>query len=1475
MTFKVAIIGMACRFPGASDTETFWRNIRSGVDAVSDYPMRERWGQPDAFYDPAHGPAMDRTYCRRGGVVSGLTFNPMEYGIVPREVEEADAEQFVMLDLAREALAEAGVDHHSRGRAPLDTGVIIGRTLSFGPVVLRFIDRLKMLPQIETMLRTHCPSLKESELNRFSEQFLAERGAGFEHSQARNLVPGFTAARIANRLNLRGPNYILDAACASSLIALESAIQQLEQGSCDMMLAGGIHLPISHTFWSLFSSMGALSQRETITPFDQGADGLLLGEGAGLVLLKPLETALADGNRIHAVIEGVGSCSDGRAESLLAPYSYGQVKAIENAWRKTDLDPARLDYLECHGTGMPRGDEVESQSIRSFYGEHLKGRDTPMGSVKSMIGHTLGAAGIAGVIKTACALRDGVVPPSLHCERVREDLAEARFHVPGQARPWSGNGPRLAGVSAFGFGGINGHAVLSEAPQARTRGATVGGTAVGGWRPSPASRETLLALARPDVDALLDALDRGDRDPGSGPCRLVVIDPTPERVAKARRLVVRGKACQGRQDIFFSPHGVLQEGGQVAFLFPGLGDQVNPEFRALADRIGLDLSHLERDADTDLIRQSVDSVLSSYTLCRALETFGVRADAMVGHSLGEWISCVASGLIDEDTPVALTREFAGLSDRFMGRGYHLLAVWCGADDLHDRLADIDDLHIAVDNCPRHTVLCGSRSALDQAEARLQADGVLAFDLGIEAASHSPFIRESLSLIRPVVDKVTVHSPRVQLWSSSLAAPFPKTTEAVRDTLYETMARPVRFRDVIEAMYQDGVRAFVQMGNAGLTGFVNDTLAGRPGLTLDAAGRDKSPEQMLRRIAAGLFVEGRAVELEAVGFVTEAPGTDTVTPPRGVTVSLDPALVEKTRLPEPPLPAPGVAATTRPPAAESGAYAEALHRSLARFQHSQQAVLSAYSATPAQAGSAPTPDARAPEPKPEPVAAPAPEPEVLYRETLAIDHDRYPELFDHEIYKAPPGAGIAERSAVVPMTMMIELACDVIQRAVPERVVIAVDKVLSFRFVTVTEPLRLEARVYRKGEHRYSVVVGDHFSCVVDTADTWPDAPRVQAEDWTIDREVPATNPIPFERVYHDRWLFHGPKYQGLIEAPRLGERGALGRTIAAGGKGALLDGAFQMSGLWFYSFHKDNNVVLPLKIERVELFASFAELQASREPYDCRMSVDRIGDNEFVYSVELARQGRVMLRAHQFNGRRFEMKHSLQDVFRSPERRGTLCQQPAPDVFVFRFDYQTNWSRVWLTNNFLGLEEQQRVESAKTIHRRNALLMGSIVAKDAVKDWLFQRYPALETLFPRELHIEHDDKGAPRVVSPLEKHPIEVSISRKPSLAAAIVGGDTKVGIDLETIETRGDEFERMTFDAIETAFFDTKPASERPFWQTLFWTAKEAFGKYRGTGLAGAPKRISVRAVYAEGDGWTGQVAGRIFHSRQLDEDTVLTWVR
>lgn len=1468
MTFKVAIIGMACRFPGARDTETFWHNIRTGVDAVSEYPMQERWGQPAAFYDPEYGPAMDRTYCRRGGVVSGLTFNPMDYGIVPREVEEADAEQFVMLDLARAALAEAGIDHHNRGRAPLDTGVIIGRTLSFGPVVLRFIDRLKMLPQIETMLRTHCPSLKESELNRFAEQFLDERGAGFEHSQARNLVPGFTAARIANRLNLRGPNYILDAACASSLIALESAIQQLEQGSCDMMLAGGIHLPISHTFWSLFSSMGALSQRERITPFDQGADGLLLGEGAGLVLLKPLEKAQADGDRIHAVIEGVGSCSDGRAESLLAPYSYGQVKAIENAWRKTDLDPARLDYLECHGTGMPRGDEVESQSIRSFYGEHLKGRDTPMGSVKSMIGHTLGAAGIAGVIKTACALRDGLLPPSLHCDRVREDLAEARFHVPGQARPWPGSGSRIAGVSAFGFGGINGHAVLSEAPRARTRGASING-----WRPSPGSRETLLALARPDVDTLLDALDRGDHSPGSGSCRLVVIDPTPDRVAKARRLVAKGKACQGRQDIFFSTDGILGEGGQVAFLFPGLGDQVNPEFRALADRIGLDLSHLERDADTDLIRQSVDSVLSSYTLCRALETFGINADAMVGHSLGEWISCVASGLIDEDTPVALTREFAGLSDRFMGRDYHLLAVWCGAETLRERLADIEPLHIAVDNCPRHTVLCGSRSALDQAQARLQADGVMAFDLGIEAASHSPFIRESLSLIRPVVDKVTVHSPRVRLWSSSLATPFPETTEAVRDTLYETMARPVRFREVIEGMYEDGVRAFIQMGNAGLTGFVNDTLTGRPCLTLDAAGRDKSPEQMLRRIAAGLFVEGRAIDLEAVGFVADATEPKTEEKPKGVTVSLDPSLVENTRLPKPPLPSAGESAIARPQSVEKGAYAEALEKSLARFQDSQHAVLAAFNAQPATAEVTPEPEPPKPTPKADP--ATTTEPKVLYRETLAIDHDRYPELYDHEIYKAPPGAGIAERSAVVPMTMMIELACDVIQRAMPERVVVAVDKVLSFRFVTVTEPLRLETRVYSKGDDRYSVVVGDHFSCIVETAEDWPEAPPIRAEDWVLEQERPATNPIPFERVYQDRWLFHGPQYQGLSEAPRLGDRGALGRTIAAGGKGALLDGAFQMSGLWFYSFHKDNNVVLPLKIERVELFASFAELQASREPYDCRMSVDRIGEDEFVYSIELAREGRVMMRAHQFNGRRFEMKHSLQDIFRSPERRGTLCQQPAPDVYVFRFDYQTNWSRVWLTNNFLGLEEQQRVEAAKTVHRRNSLLMGSIVAKDAVKDWLFDRYPGLDTLFPRELRIDHDDLGAPRVVCSLEKSPIEVSISHKPSLAAAIVGGDQKVGIDLETIEDRSSEFERMTYDAIELAHFDAQPAHERAFWQTLFWTVKEAYGKYRGTGLAGAPKRIVVQAVHAEGDGWTGQVAGRTFHSRQLDDDTVLSWVR
>jgi acyl transferase domain-containing protein/phosphopantetheinyl transferase len=1515
MGFKVAIIGMSCRFPQAPDLATFWSNIQGGVDAISAYPMAQRWGKQDGYFAPGSAPGLEQTYCHRAGVVADLRFDPLEYGIVPREVEEAEADQFIMLDLARSALADAGVNRSGREKPALPVGVILGRTMPIGPVTMRFLDRIKLLPQLRQGLRDSFPGLDQAQLDAFAERFVAERKAGFDASLTRNLVPGFAASRLANRLNLSGPSYILDAACASSLVAIENAIMQLQLGRCEVMLAGGVHVPLTQGYWSMFTNIGALSRQEQIRPFDRGADGLLLGEGAGLVVLKPLAKALADGDRIHAVIEGVGSRSDGRAESLLAPCSDGQVQAFDAAWRSAGIDPGRAGYIECHGTGMPRGDEVESGSLLRFFGPHMQGRQVALGSVKSMIGHTLGAAGIASVIKTACALRDGVLPPSLHCRELRADLAAQGFHVPRHSTPWA-EADRVAGVSAFGFGGINAHLVMS-APPAPVRVSAAVALELRARR--LATSETVLALARPDPASLLADLDSGALHPGAGPCRLVLFDPTQERLAKARRIVARGLPWRGKQDIFFTPEGLLGAGGKLAFLFPGLGNQVNPDFRELALRFGLDLAQLSAKGDDALVSTSLQTVFSANTLYHVFGALGIAPDAIAGHSLGEWIACVSSGMIGAAQLEILVERLLALQDGVMGKGYFLVAVWGGAERVRELLAGIDGVAVAVDNCPGHCVICGSAAALETARQRLRAQGLLSVDMGVEAASHTPFIRAGLQSIRPLVEQIVLSEPAVPIWSSSLAGPYPHAAAGIKDVIIDNMATPVRFRELVTRMHQEGFRVFLQVGNAGLSGFVADTLKGSDCMTLDAGSADKSSEQMLRRAAAGLYAEGKTVDFERFGLCLQQAEADApalapapaAPPPRAAPMSLDANLDELHAMPALPFPA-GPAAPlaapaglVAPPAGLLPAGAQscaALHAlSMDVFQRAHHDVLAAFGAAANQSSAlapAPAPatatataiasasasvsaPAHAPARAPalphqaEPAIEPPPDPHaVVHRQTIAIDHARYPELYDHEIYQSHAGRPIAERSAVVPMTMMIELACALVSDYLPGCSISAVHKAFSFRFVEVRGPLALEARLYRKARNLYAVVVEDRFSCQVEVADSLPLAPQPAGAGRRLDPGHVPPFPLQLEHIYRDRWLFHGPLYQGIKQLGQMDAGGMAGVVAAAGGLGALVDSAFQVAGVWFCSHYDVDNVVLPLKVGKLEFFAPLAALRDPADRYDCHVFTRRISETEFVYDLELSRAGRLQVRVSEFTGRRFSGDPALFAIFRTPERLNAISEQLEDGLFVFDLAFRSNWTRVMLTKSYLTGRETARVDGSKTMGHRNAILRGMVAAKDGLKQWL-ARHRGVDTLFPSEIEIGHDEHGAPIGIVAGQAAPLALSISHKPDIAAVIVGGAQRVGIDVECIETRGEAFERLNYDADEIAFFAAQPDAERAFWQTLFWTAKEAWGKCNGRGLAGAPRRIRVREVRSTSSGWSGLVEGAAFHARRHKDGHVISWVR
>ncbi len=457
----IAIVGMACIFPGATDLSHFWSNLVNGVDAITAMPTSHRFvGRTEQ----RGSSTKDQLTIPRGGFLSDqLWFDPLRFGIVPNAIRHGNPDQFMLMHLADDALRDAGVAADAPVRQRTD--VIVGNGSYSNDVSFQLTLSTEGLDILFDGLSEQFPELTPDRCQEMYHYFRDILPPPTIDSFP-TILPNLIASRTANRLNLRGSAYVVDGACASSLLAVDHAAQRLKAGRCDLALAGGISLQNCLTKQQGLRMLGALSKAGRCMPFNKRADGLVVGEGGGVVVLKRLEDAIKDSNRVYAVIRGVGVSSDGRDVDVMAPSRSGQVETYSIAYRDAGVDPETIGYLEAHGTATTVGDRTELASLRSFFGSASGppyGRC--MGSVKSMIGHLLPASGIASLIKTALAISNKVIPSTLHCDEPCDEIADGPFHIASQTRAWvhaPGRGPRRAGINAFGFGGINTHLILEE-----------------------------------------------------------------------------------------------------------------------------------------------------------------------------------------------------------------------------------------------------------------------------------------------------------------------------------------------------------------------------------------------------------------------------------------------------------------------------------------------------------------------------------------------------------------------------------------------------------------------------------------------------------------------------------------------------------------------------------------------------------------------------------------------------------------------------------------------------------------------------------------------------------------------------------------------------------------------------------------------------------------------------------------------------
>ncbi|RSS68925.1 type I polyketide synthase [Streptomyces sp. WAC06614] len=1469
-----AIVGMGAVLPGAPDLAAFRRNLLAGTDAITTVPSG-RW-DPEVYYDAAGatGPAVsDRFYCRRGGFVDGLaTFDPTRFGIMPTAVDGAEPDQMLALHATAEAIADAG----GEDRLPADRsriGVVLGRGGFMGVATARLDQRVRTAHQLAQTLRELAPELGERRIAAVRAAF--QEALGPERPDASiGLVPSFTAARTANRLDLCGPAYTLDAACASSLLAVDQAVGLLAGGRCDLVVAGAVHHCHIATLWSVFTQLRALSPSERIRPFDRRADGTLLSEGTGIVLLKRLADAERDGDRVYAVIRGTGVAGDGRAASLMSPLPEGQVRALERAWREAGLDPRAADalgLLEAHGTGTPVGDAAELDTLARVFGPASAagaagaaraagagpGGSIGLGSVKSMLGHTMQASGMAGLIKAALAVHEGVLLPTLHVDEPHPDLARTRMRPVTVAEPWErGGAPRRAGVNAFGFGGINAHAILEEAPSTAARPAParrflpLGGTGQAPDRASASAAapaagvlargERVLLLTAPDPATLARRLaEAGAAEAGAemwsgsdadGPCRLAVVGPTPQRLALAAKVVARGTPWRGRGDVWFGPKPLLGPagGGRVAVLFPGLEPEFAPAVGDVAERLGLAAPALTRG--TALVERALDAIGAGRFFASALRALGIEADLLAGHSVGEWAAMVAAGMYPTEAVDAFLDSLRPGAIEVPDLVY--AALGCGADRAGAALRGRTDVVVSHDNCPHQSVVCGTPAAVAEVLARLRGEGVLGQELPFRSGFHTPMWEPYLGQVRRAFGRLPLTRPALPVWSATTGAPYPESPHGIRDLIVRHLVRPVDFRRLTLRLHEDaGVRAFVSAGPGSLTGFVEDTLRGREHLAVATSAPRLTGLAALRCTAAALWAEGLDPDWARLAPAPPAATGATPEPPRrrpGVPLDLGSPLVRLS--PETVRTLGGLSADRATPP---------VHRATPPVPRPVRPVLlSALDADPEDApAQPPAPPERSP---------------AVGRRTLRLSLAELPCVRDHCVYLQPEHwPEDSDRFPVVPMTTMLELAAGAVRHgdrdghgsghgagygADPAPVtVVGYDDVRALRWLVVEPAVDLEVSTRVLAPGRVRVRLGDCADLVVLTAPAHPAPPPATAGP--VRGERPA--PVSAEALYRDRWMFHGPQFAGVHEVTAVGEDGIRGVLRALPAPGALLDAAGQLFGHWMQLRLPVDRLVFPATVDRIRLYgpppAPGTLLHATARIREVRRLSVR-GDVELRLP-----DGSVWAAVDGWTYRRFAADERVWPMKFTPEVCG--IGEPRPEGWCVAHRRWTDpASQELVMRRYLGAGERA-VYDGLSPRARNAWLLGRIAAKDALRRLLWDR--GAGPVFPVEVPVGADAYGRPVPQGPLAQG-FRLSLAHKDRVAVALAHPTEPVGIDVETVTADPGALLRVACGPGEAALAEELAATQGlsgPAALTALWCVKEAAAKAAGTGLGGRPRDWRVTA--------------------------------
>jgi acyl transferase domain-containing protein/NAD(P)-dependent dehydrogenase (short-subunit alcohol dehydrogenase family) len=953
----LAIIGIGCLFPKAAGPGFYWANVKKGVDCIGEVPPTH-WDPADYFdEDPKRA---DMTYARRGGFLEPVEFNPLEFGIAPRDIEATDTTQLLGLVAAKQALVDAGVVFSDgpgdNGRRPVDrdrVSVILGVTGTL-ELVIPLGARLGH-PKWKRAMKA--AGIDDDQIEDAAGR-IAESYVPWQENSFPGLLGNVVAGRIANRLDLGGTNCVVDAACASSLSAVHLAALELQAGRADVVVTGGCDTFNDIFMYMCFSKTPALSPTGNAKPFDADGDGTILGEGLGIVVLKRLADAERAGDTVYAVIKGIGSSSDGKGNAIYAPSADGQEKCLRTTYDLAGVTPDTIELVEAHGTGTRVGDATEATALTEVFREGSKARPwCAIGSVKSQIGHTKAAAGAASLIKSALALYYKVLPPTIKVTKPVDPLgsADSPFYVNLRMRPWlpRADHPRRAAVSAFGFGGSNFHAVLEEHKPEKNAVDWDGSVEIAALGASTIAE---LAADLSKVPTEWPAFARFAEESRASfdhlaKCRLIltahrVLTDLPKLLAGARTKLAAepdAAAWHTRDGAHF---GTGPARGTLGVLFPGQGSQTVGMLRelvclfpemldslALANRAAAALSQDSSDAarlsdriyppatfdverkkfhDDDLRRtHNAQPALGAvnYGSWRVLaDRFGVKADAFAGHSYGELVALAAAGRLSSIELFTLSRLRGRLmGEQRVGDAGAMLAVLAPVTEIERLIGDRTlDLVLANHNAPNQAVLSGSTKEIDRAAEAFASAGMKCSRLPVAAAFHSRFVADAAIPFRAALESVKFGPGAVPVFANTTAAEYPDDPTAARDLLANQLAQPVAFVNEICAMADRGVRTFLEVGPGSvLTRLTESILAttDHPDcevISLDASGGTRSGVLDLANVLARLLARGHWVKLAEWEAGSRCRPTPVRNGKPGLTIALTGANYVAPREPRPPV-----------------------------------------------------------------------------------------------------------------------------------------------------------------------------------------------------------------------------------------------------------------------------------------------------------------------------------------------------------------------------------------------------------------------------------------------------------------------------------------------------------------------------------------------------------------------------------------------